>query len=55
MIQIKVVRVQSVTELPVKMARLQSDGWSVSQRDSIDGSISLFATREVSLCQFFCV
>lgn len=53
MIEIKVVRVSSVIELPTKMARLQSNGWSVLQRESIDGSVSLFATRETNVCQFF--
>lgn len=55
MIQIKVIKMADVSEDLSELSSLRSAGWQLKDRGSVNGELSVIATREVSLCQFFCV
>lgn len=53
MIEIKVIKMADVSEDLSELSSLRSAGWKLQDRSSVNGELSVFATREVSLCQFF--
>lgn len=53
MIEIKVIKMASVSEDLRELVDLKKAGWRLQDRGSINGELSVFATRETNVCQFF--